>query len=84
MDIILFVLVIIAWVGVVTFRRFHHHSQNRSVVKDTATLIGYWGTYEIGPGDCCSKLQNLCSDHACRSRASEAVELRIQILKRLG
>ncbi|MBP9090100.1 hypothetical protein KBI23_03665 [bacterium] len=79
MDIILFVLVVFAWVGVVIFRRFHHYSQNRPAIQDAAMLSGYWGSYEpiyepiyepsYGPR---------CED------SNEAAELRMRILERLG
>lgn len=100
MDIILFVLVVFAWVGVVIFRRFHHYSQNRPAIKDAATLVGYWGSYEDRGGaraeaSCVASLEAsiengvnrrhaLHSEHAFHSQKNEAAELRMRILKRLG
>lgn len=96
MDIILFVLVVFAWVGVVIFRRFHHYSQNRPAIKDAATLVGYWGSYEAPCEASCearidTSIENgvnrrhaLHPEHAFHSQKNEAAELRMRILKRLG
>ena len=81
-------LVVFAWVGVVIFRRFHHYSQNRPAIKDAATLVGYWGSYETSSETSLEgRLEGshaLHPEHAFHSQKNEAAELRMRILKRLG
>lgn len=100
MDIILFVLVIFAWVGVVIFRRFHHYSQNRPAIKDAATLVGYWGSYEAQREARCEARFEAIGEtssensvkgrhalqpvHASHIEGRESAELCLRILKRLG
>lgn len=85
-------LVVFTWVGVVAFRRFHHCSQNRPAIKDAATLVGYWGSYEAS---CEASYETslegrleerhaLHPEHAFHSQKREAAELCMRILKRLG
>lgn len=76
MDILIFLIMVLAWFGVVCFRRFHQYSQKQVPVKNTATLIGYWGSYERHC-DQCAELIN-------QSHTIESVELRKRILNRLS